>query len=39
MPAGDAHDDRLRDRLAAVDVDHMTPMEALALLAELKQTL
>src|SRR5437867_7539996 len=33
------HDDRLRDRLAAVDVDHMTPMEALALLAELKQTL
>src|SRR5438093_623370 len=29
------HDDRLRDRLAAVDVDHMTPMEALALLAAL----
>ena len=28
-----------RTRLAAVDVDHMTPMEALTLLAELKHTL
>jgi DNA mismatch repair protein MutS len=34
-----ATDDRLRDRLAAVDVDRMTPMEALTLLAELKQQL
>jgi len=32
-------DDRLRDRLAAVDVDRMTPMEALTLVAELKQQL
>ncbi len=32
-------DDRLRDRLAAMDVDHMTPMEALVLLAELKKEL
>jgi hypothetical protein len=32
-------DDRLRDRLAAVDVDRMTPIEALTLLAELKQQL
>jgi DNA mismatch repair protein MutS len=31
--------ERLRDRIAAVDVDHMTPMAALALLAELKQGL
>ena len=31
-----ARDDRLRERLAAVDVDHMTPIEALMLLAELK---
>jgi DNA mismatch repair protein MutS len=29
-------DDRLRERLAAIDVDRMTPLEALALLAELK---
>ena len=29
----------LRDRLAAVDVDHMTPIEALTLLAELKKEL
>jgi DNA mismatch repair protein MutS len=31
--------DRLREQLAAVDVDHMTPMEALALLAKLQQEL
>jgi DNA mismatch repair protein MutS len=30
-------DERLRQRLAAVDVDHMTPMEALTLVAELKK--
>ncbi len=35
-PAGD---DTLRLRLAAIDVDRMTPMEALTLLAELKNTL
>ena len=34
-----AADDGLRKKLAALDVDHMTPMEALALLAELKNTL
>jgi len=34
-----APDDRLRDRLKAVDVDHMTPLEALALLADLKKDL
>ena len=34
-----APDDALRTRLAALDVDHMTPMEALTLLAELKNTL
>jgi DNA mismatch repair protein MutS len=32
-------DDRLRDRLAAVDVDRMTPIAALTLLAELKKEL
>ncbi len=32
-------DTGLRDRLAAVDVDHMTPIEALTLLAELKKEL
>jgi DNA mismatch repair protein MutS len=32
-------DDRLRDRLAAMDLDRMTPMEALLLLAELKKEL
>jgi hypothetical protein len=32
-----AADDALRQRLAAVDVDRMTPLEALALLAELKK--
>ena len=34
-----APDDRLRDRLKAVDVDRMTPFEALALLADLKKDL
>ena len=33
------HEDRLREKLAALDVDHMTPMEALALVAELKREL
>jgi DNA mismatch repair protein MutS len=32
-----APDTRLRDRIAAIDIDRMTPMEALALLAELKK--
>ncbi|HEX3704483.1 MAG TPA: DNA mismatch repair protein MutS [Vicinamibacterales bacterium] len=32
-------DDRLRQRLMATDLDHMTPMEALTLLAELKTQL
>ena len=32
-------DDALREALAAVDINHMTPIEALALLAELKKTL
>ena len=30
-------DDRLRERLAALDVDRMTPLEALTMLAELKK--
>jgi DNA mismatch repair protein MutS len=30
-------DDELRRKLSAIDVDHMTPMEALALVAELKK--
>jgi DNA mismatch repair protein MutS len=30
-------DDRLRDRLSALDIDRMTPIEALALLADLKK--
>jgi DNA mismatch repair protein MutS len=30
-------DDRLRERLAAVDVDRMTPLDALTLLADLKK--
>jgi DNA mismatch repair protein MutS len=34
-----AADDAVRKKLAAIDVDHMTPMEALSLLAELKTTL
>jgi hypothetical protein len=29
--------DRLRDRLAAVDVNRLTPIDALTLLAELKE--
>jgi DNA mismatch repair protein MutS len=33
------HEDGLRERLGAVDIDHMTPIEALALLAELKNRL
>jgi len=37
--AGEAVDDRIRERLAALDVDHMTPIEALTLLAELKKDL
>jgi len=32
-------DEALRTRLAALDVDHMTPIEALTLLAELKNSL
>jgi len=32
-------DDGLRQRLAAIDIDRMTPIEALALLAELKKEL
>jgi DNA mismatch repair protein MutS len=32
-----APDDHLRDRLAALDLDRMTPLEALTLLAELKR--
>ncbi len=30
-------DDGLRTKLAALDLDHMTPMEALTFLAELKK--
>jgi hypothetical protein len=30
-------DDRLRDRLASLDVDRMTPLDALTMLAELKK--
>jgi len=32
-------DDQLRQKIAAIDVDHMTPMEALTLLVELKKDL
>ena len=32
-------DDRLRQKLNEIDVDRMTPLEALALLAELKKEL
>jgi DNA mismatch repair protein MutS len=39
QPAAAPKDDRMREKLAAVDVDHMTPMEALALVAELKKEL
>jgi DNA mismatch repair protein MutS len=31
------HDDKLRERLTALDVDRLTPLEALTLLAELKK--
>ena len=34
-----APDTRLRDRIAAIDVDRMTPIQALALLADLKNDL
>jgi DNA mismatch repair protein MutS len=34
-----APDDALRQKIAALDVDHMTPIEALTLLAALKSTL
>ena len=37
--ADDAKDTRLREKIAALDVDHMTPIEALTLLAELKKEL
>jgi hypothetical protein len=30
-------DDRLRERLRAIDVDNLTPLQALALLADLKR--
>jgi DNA mismatch repair protein MutS len=36
-PAGDHRDDALRERLAGLDIDRMTPIEALSLLAELKK--
>ena len=39
QPAAAPKDDRVREKLAAIDVDHMTPMEALALVAELKKEL
>jgi hypothetical protein len=32
-----AADDRLREKLAAIDVERITPIEALTLLAELKK--
>jgi hypothetical protein len=32
-------DDRLREKLAALDIDRMTPLEALTALAELKKDL
>jgi hypothetical protein len=34
---GQLLDDRLRDRLSGLDIDQMTPMEALVLLADLKK--
>ena len=37
--AGDARDSRLREQLTALDVDHMTPMEALTFLAQMKKEL
>ncbi len=35
--AAPSPDDRVRERLATVDIEHMTPLEALTLLAELKR--
>jgi DNA mismatch repair protein MutS len=37
QPAAQPAHDLLRDQLAAVDLDHMTPLDALALLAKLKK--
>ena len=37
-PAGDAPPDPLREKLASVDVDRMTPLDALTFLAELKKS-
>jgi len=39
QPARDAKDDPLREKLAAIDVDQLTPIQALTLLAELKRDL
>jgi DNA mismatch repair protein MutS len=39
QPAGDDKSDRLRDRIAALDVDRMTPIDALTFLAALKNEL
>ena len=39
QPSGDASDDPLRAKIAAIDVDRMTPIDALTLLAELKKAL
>jgi DNA mismatch repair protein MutS len=36
-PSGDPRNGRLRERLAELDVERMTPLEALTLLAELKK--
>jgi len=36
-PAAQPTHDLLRDQLAAVDLDRMTPLDALALLAKLKK--
>src|SRR5262245_32867685 len=37
--AGEARGDALREKISTIDVDRMTPLEALALLAELKREL
>jgi DNA mismatch repair protein MutS len=39
QPASLTEDDPLREKLAAIDVDSMTPLQALTLLAELKKEL
>jgi DNA mismatch repair protein MutS len=39
QPSAAAADTRLRDKLAAVDIDRLTPLEALTLLADLKRDL